>query len=302
MANARLRIFARCVLPDDQGRVVASAARLLERLQRVINESRQNLMRSDEIIVDLAEVLAVDAAALGMLASEFARAGEDGVRLVVENPTVVVEEALRVTRLDTVLLRGKGPNAPMAMRNGLPVSPSTDAAVAAEGNKITVEQYWAEYQKKFENTVRQAMRVGSFTRDDARDLAQSGWLRGSQRLHQLRNTNAVGNWVNTITLRSGRELRARTTREVPWPDRDDSLSTEPAINVEHIDLRRALESSSSRDVQILRLVFIDGVPRSQVAKIMNISKAAVNSAIWRAKEELRRKLAPAKRSKIALAA
>jgi anti-anti-sigma factor len=260
----------------------------VERVQFSVRRVFESLTKGDEITIDLENVEAIDAAGLGMLASEYTRARDKGVRLIVENPTRLVRETLSITGLDTVLLRGGEPPTPAAMKNPVPGTSSGGAAAPLQG-AMTPEDYGAAYEKNFGRTVSLTQQRG-FTREDAMDIAQDAWLRGFQKLRQLKNPSAVSAWVNQIARRSGRPTVRRINREAPLPEGGPVLTVVPE-KVGYIDLRRALDSCRSRDFEILRRVEVMGESTREVANALNTTDGAVHSALWRAKRQLKSRLA-----------
>jgi DNA-directed RNA polymerase specialized sigma24 family protein len=62
---------------------------------------------------------------------------------------------------------------------------------------MTRDGYGQAYQRGFDRTVGFLVSRG-VDRDSANEVAQAVWLRGWERLPQLRNESLVVTWVNTI--------------------------------------------------------------------------------------------------------
>ncbi len=71
---------------------------------------------------------------------------------------------------------------------------------------MTREGYGQAYQKGFSLTVRFLLSRG-VQRDAADEAAQAAWVKGWERLEQLRNESSVTTWVNTIALNVYRRLK-----------------------------------------------------------------------------------------------
>src|SRR5258708_2473749 len=65
--------------------------------------------------------------------------------------------------------------------------------------EMTRDKYGQAYQTGFDRTIRFLISQG-LSGDYARDIAQAAWVRGWERLNQLRNEPMVFTWVNTIAL------------------------------------------------------------------------------------------------------
>jgi RNA polymerase sigma factor (sigma-70 family)/anti-anti-sigma factor len=248
------------------------------------------------IIVDLAEAPTIDAAGLGMLASEFSICQAAGVRLVVENPSRFVEEALQISRLDQFLLPS-GPD-PLAQVAPTPAqgSPNSGGVVCARSGvkRMTDDEYANEFQTGLKSTARRLMKRG-LMKQDAEELAQAAWVKGYRRLNQLQDREAVQWWVNQIASNSIRdEFATRNKLEQLGPEHDRRI--EPDLDVRIIDLMRALESLGSQQAHVLRRFYIDGCSITEVAAELAISKTAATSRLARARNALREKLTPRTRT------
>lgn len=62
---------------------------------------------------------------------------------------------------------------------------------------VTQEEYGNAYQRGFPSTVR-LLRYRGASVDIAEDIAQAAWLRGWQKLDQLRDEGLILRWVNTM--------------------------------------------------------------------------------------------------------
>src|SRR5258706_7012782 len=81
---------------------------------------------------------------------------------------------------------------------------------------MTRDGYGLAYQKGFDLTVRFLLSRGA-QREYAMEIAQGAWVRGWERLHQLRDEATVVTWVNTIALNAYRRVMRREapTEELP---------------------------------------------------------------------------------------
>ena len=113
---------------------------------------------------------------------------------------------------------------------------------------MTREEFGRAYEDGHPHTVRFLLSRG-VNRDTAIDVAQGAWLRGWERLDQLRDESVLVTWVNTIALNQfrktvRRDQRHEALRDVPYP--------KPALNWAAIDLSRILSRCRSRDRVLLK--------------------------------------------------
>jgi anti-anti-sigma factor len=89
---------------SEHGIVISCAGRIIagteiDTLRSVASAYRDQ----EEIVLDLANVSAIDGAGLGVLASLQSRARATGSRLVIQNPSSRVRQLLELTNLDSVI-------------------------------------------------------------------------------------------------------------------------------------------------------------------------------------------------------
>jgi RNA polymerase sigma factor (sigma-70 family) len=128
--------------------------------------------------------------------------------------------------------------------------------------------------------------------EDAEDIAQDAFIRGFDRLSQLRGKGRFGPWIRRIArnlcidhLRSESRRRAMESAQEP-----DQLAGE-----DHEDLKEAI-MTLPEDLRIPLLVYyFDGRSTESLAQMLEISKAGVLTRLSRARRELRRMLAEKER-------
>jgi RNA polymerase sigma factor (sigma-70 family) len=154
---------------------------------------------------------------------------------------------------------------------------------------MTSAQYAEAYSRNFGPMVRAFTRYG-FGRDKAEDLVQSAWLRGWERLEQLRDDGLVVWWVNRIATNKLRD-DFRSSQRVRQLKSEDMIAVEPHINIAAIDAERVLQlCDDERQRMMCSSVYIDERPTPLVAREMGISREALNSALARTRRVLRKKL------------
>ncbi len=155
--------------------------------------------------------------------------------------------------------------------------------------EMTRAEYGQAYEDGWIRTVRFLLSRGA-ERDRAADIAQGAWLKGWERLHQLRDDGMVLSWVNTIALNLyRRELyRCEPCLErfrVDVPPEKAGRST--TINWAAIDLARLLYSCGRRDRVLLEAQLI-GVTAQEFARKHGATQTAIRSRFLRARQAARR--------------
>ena len=148
---------------------------------------------------------------------------------------------------------------------------------------MTRSEYGQAYEAGWIRTVRFLMSRG-VDRDRASDLAQGAWLKGWERLHQLRDDAMVLAWVNTIALNLyRREPRIEPSRVDVPPETAGRYAT---INLAAIDLARLLDSCGRRDRVSLEAQ-LAGVTAQEFARKHGATPTAIRSRFLRARQAAR---------------
>ena len=101
---------------------------------------------------------------------------------------------------------------------------------------MTNTAFGEAYRTGFERTVRFLTSRGA-PQDGALEAAQAAWVRGWERLNQLRNEEMVLTWVNSIALNVYRGVVRRQALTQPLPE----LHSKFKIDLCAIDLDRVLK-------------------------------------------------------------
>jgi RNA polymerase sigma-70 factor (ECF subfamily) len=131
---------------------------------------------------------------------------------------------------------------------------------------------------------------------EAEDLTQQTFLIAHQKVHQLRAAAAARSWLLAV-VRSCFLKSVRKPRPMPAAD-IDLLVNEAADNgspVEPIDreeLAAALDELPDEFRLILLMFYFEELPYQRIAEQLEIPMGTVMSRLSRAKEHLRRRLAP----------
>jgi DNA-directed RNA polymerase specialized sigma24 family protein len=142
-------------------------------------------------------------------------------------------------------------------------------------------EYGEAYQLGFERTVRFLISRGA-RGDVAREAAQAAWVRGWERLEQLRDDNNIFTWINSIALNV---LRGHLSREtviqdltgIPGPDR---------IDIAAIDVARVLGRCRPCE-RVLLEQQMQGATMEEIARENGVTETAIRIRLMRARRAAR---------------
>ena len=150
---------------------------------------------------------------------------------------------------------------------------------------MTRESYGQAYQRGFDLTVRFLLSRG-VQRDSAQEVAQTAWVRGWERLNQLRNEGLVVTWVNTIALNVYRSLIRREPLKQALPKLSDKTT---AINMAAIDVARVLKFCRPCDRKLL-VQSMYGITTEEIARTQGVTETAIRIRLLRARREARSRI------------
>ncbi len=117
--------------------------------------------------------------------------------------------------------------------------------------------------------------------DDAQDVAQTAWLRGWERLLQLRDDSMLLQWVNTIALNHYRRtLRTKDRREEWKPAYYDAATT--VVDCAAIDISTILDACKPKDRDLLE-AHLRGESPKEMAEREGVSPTAIRIRLLRAR-------------------
>ncbi len=128
-------------------------------------------------------------------------------------------------------------------------------------------------------------------RSRAEDLVQETFLRAWRGLAGLRDERAAKHWLFAILRREHARGFERYVPEFD-PIEPDELAAAPAPPVETLALRRALSELSPEYREPLLLQVLGGHDCAEIARLTGLSKGAVMTRLFRARQKLRAALDP----------
>jgi len=147
---------------------------------------------------------------------------------------------------------------------------------------MTAEGYGLAYQRGYELTVRFLLSRGVH-REPAIEVAQAAWVRGWERLSQLRDESLVVTWVNTIALNV---YRTWLRREPHQPDSLEVSDKTVSIDLAAIDVARILSFCRPCDRVLLEQAMV-GVTAKEMATERGVTETAIRIRLLRARREAR---------------
>jgi DNA-directed RNA polymerase specialized sigma24 family protein len=167
---------------------------------------------------------------------------------------------------------------------------------------MTRDEYGRQYARGFERTVRFLVSRG-VERNSAPDVAQSAWLRGWERIAQLREDRFVLTWVNSIALNVHRKARRVETPTQVVLEKHEQLEEFQihGIDLAAIDIAQLLEKCRPADRSLLEQQ-MRGATTAEIAREQGITQAAVRIRMFRARRDARSLIAPCVPSKSFFAA
>lgn len=154
-------------------------------------------------------------------------------------------------------------------------------------NGVTREDFGTAYEQGCRRTVR-FLRSRGVPLESAQDIAQTAWLRGWERLYQLRDEKLLGTWINTIALNTYRRaiFRDRMVQQLSESSRADTYIGETFINEASIDLARLINNCRPADRSSLEAQ-LAGITPKEIATADGVSQVAIRVRFARARRAVR---------------
>ncbi len=149
---------------------------------------------------------------------------------------------------------------------------------------MTSEVYGQEFLKGFGYTSRYLQSRGA-SKDQAEEMAQAAWVKGWERLDQLRQDCLVGRWVNTIALNEFRHGMRRQAFHEPLTE----VCGEMGIDCAAIDAAAILKQCRQRD-KVLITHQLQGRTTGEIAALFGVSQTAIRIRLLRARRAARRQV------------
>ena len=150
---------------------------------------------------------------------------------------------------------------------------------------MTREEFGSAYSRGYNMTVRFLVSRG-LSYDSAQETAQAAWVKGWERLGQLRDSSMVLTWMNSIAL----NIHRSCVRREPFLQTLPELPTPPKVNLAAIDVRRILKSCKKNDRMVLQRHYLEGYKVQEIAKAHGWTDTAVRIRLLRARRAVNKRL------------
>jgi RNA polymerase sigma factor (sigma-70 family) len=151
---------------------------------------------------------------------------------------------------------------------------------------MTREEYGSAYVRGYNMTVRFLVSRG-LTYDSAQETAQAAWVKGWERLAQLRDSSMVLTWMNSIAL----NIHRSCVRREPFLQSLPELPTPPKVNLAAIDVRRILKTCKKNDRMVLQRHYLEGYKVHEIARAHGWTDTAVRIRLLRARRAVNKRFA-----------
>jgi DNA-directed RNA polymerase specialized sigma24 family protein len=151
---------------------------------------------------------------------------------------------------------------------------------------MTCEEYGNAYKRGYNLTVRFLVSRG-LTYDGAQETAQAAWVKGWERLGQLRDANMVLTWMNSIAL----NIHRSCVRREPFLQTLPELATPPKVNLAAIDVGRILQTCKKNDKLVLQRHYLEGYKVQEIARAHGWTETAVRIRLLRARRAANKRFA-----------
>lgn len=147
---------------------------------------------------------------------------------------------------------------------------------------LTREDYARAYQEGFTKTVRFLASSGA-SLELAEEVAQAAWVRGWERLSQLRHVQALTFWINSIAKNL---LRSSFRKQQMVSElQETTLVTDP-LESEPIDAHRLFEGCTETEKELLHLYYVEGFTSQELSTTFGLSAVGVRVRLTRLKKTL----------------
>ncbi len=150
---------------------------------------------------------------------------------------------------------------------------------------MTREEFGSAYSRGYNMTVRFLVSRG-LSYDTAQETAQAAWVKGWERLGQLRDSSMVLTWMNSIAL----NIHRSCVRREPFLQALPELPTPPKVNLAAIDVRRILKTCKKNDRMVLQRHYLEGYKVQEIARAHGWTDTAVRIRLLRARRAVNKRL------------
>jgi RNA polymerase sigma-70 factor (ECF subfamily) len=130
-------------------------------------------------------------------------------------------------------------------------------------------------------------------RVQAEDIVQEALLRGWRAYPRLRDPAAAKAWLYSIVRNEYLRLIGRTQPAAEVIDLEEITAPEPRDTLDELEMREALAALPESYAEPLALQVLGGFSCAEIGRLLGTSEGAAMTRLTRARQALRRLLAPA---------
>lgn len=165
------------------------------------------------------------------------------------------------------------------------------------GNKAAFSELVSAYRNKVLNTCNRFL----IDKQDAEDASQEVFIEVFRSIHSFRSESKLSTWIYRIAVTKSLDALKKRKRKHFWRSVSTSLhlfdfvgnysnyesADQPLIQKEQMnEIKKALDKLPENQRIAFTLSKIDGFGNSEIADIMNTTKIAVESLLFRAKRRI----------------
>ena len=157
------------------------------------------------------------------------------------------------------------------------------------GDREAFTELMIRYQRPIYNAAFWILRSA----DDARDIAQSVFLKVAEHLDEFDSRHKFFSWIYRIAVNESLNLLRRNGHEEPLDDEVDlpGIGDDPETQVRDAErsryVQRALSTMSTMDRTVIVLRHFSDCSYQEIARILDVDEKTVKSRLFEARHRLR---------------
>ncbi len=144
------------------------------------------------------------------------------------------------------------------------------------------DDYAQAYNEGFKKTVRFLAANGA-SPEVAEEVAQAAWVRGWERIEQLRHVQALTFWINSIAKNFLRNSFRRKQNSLELLE--TTLVTNP-LESEGLDVQKIFADCSETERQLLERYYLEGFTSHELSREFGLSAVGVRVRLTRLKKSI----------------
>jgi len=172
----------------------------------------------------------------------------------------------------------------LAIRREVPVT--TDDRTDVSGSPTVASTFEQVFVTEYQAMVALAAAV-SGSRAHAEDIAQEAMTRLDKNWDRISGYAKPGAWLRRVTINLALSEKRKRTNEIKALLRlGPSISTLPAVPVDHADIWDVVATLPKKQRAVISLTFLEDHSTDEIAEILEIAPATVRVHLHRARQNL----------------